>query len=198
MTTKAKTSLGCPRKPGKNVIDGALTGWTLDFQETADMNKKYKPPPPNTMTNLGFCNNCAQPENHLGFTAFYDAVAGPNEEFQWWYCNWCGSNDVTIRDADGSVVWEHNVVDDALNGWTLDFQETADMNKKYKPPPPNTTTNLGFCNNCAQPEKHCGFTAFYDAVPGPNEEFHWWYCNWCGSNDVTIRDADGSVVWEHQ
>ncbi len=80
----------------------------------------------------------------------------------------------------------------------VDSQEPYDMNKKNEKPSRNAKTYNGFCHECAKPEGFGGgFSPYYSSVNAPNDRFEFWYCNWCMSNNVTIRDAGGSVVWEH-
>ncbi len=60
--------------------------------------------------------------------------------------------------------------------------------------PPSTVSLHGFCHDCAQGllgPVHDGFELFIlDGQPSH------WFCKFCGSNHVTIRDEAGSVTFE--
>jgi hypothetical protein len=56
-------------------------------------------------TQNGFCRDCSQGWNGQHGPGFkLHCEDGP--EFQFWYCLWCGSNHVDIKDSDGKTVYE--------------------------------------------------------------------------------------------
>lgn len=57
------------------------------------------------------------------------------------------------------------------------------------------TTKLGFCRDCSQGgiffANGPGFSLYVD----DDGQERWWYCNYCGSNHVDLKDAEGNTVY---
>jgi len=56
-------------------------------------------------TKLGQCRDCAQGSLSPTGPGFSFYQAGEEEGDGFWYCCWCGSNHVDIRDGNGRIVW---------------------------------------------------------------------------------------------
>lgn len=56
------------------------------------------------------------------------------------------------------------------------------------------TTMLGKCHDCAQGVGFPAHTGF--ALYRTDGEDLFWYCRYCGSNHVSILDAEGNTVLE--
>lgn len=55
------------------------------------------------------------------------------------------------------------------------------------------TTKLGFCRDCAQGamQPGPGFALYVD----DDGVERYWYCLYCGSNHVDLKDAEGNTVY---
>jgi hypothetical protein len=61
--------------------------------------------------------------------------------------------------------------------------------------PKEPTTMLGKCRDCANGMGSAAHHAFNLYVDDDGQERHW-YCTYCGSNHVTILDAEGNTIFE--
>ena len=55
------------------------------------------------------------------------------------------------------------------------------------------TTQHGFCRDCAQGSltRGPGFAQYIDDDGNPQH----WYCKYCGSNHVDIKDEAGNIIY---
>lgn len=111
------------------------------------------------------------------------------------YCYYCTAGDHSDCHSEsctccGERNREHNRQVEEL---VILMQE--DLARRGRKPPQSAITSAqGYCHDCAQGmlgPVHEGFE-LYILDDRPSH----WFCRYCGSNHVTIRDAAGSILFE--